>query len=181
LILSCPLRRESQVTVPAEDDYVRPLLEFVDRQVTPLVDWYQRKKRWPRRMHKATSAAVIILGALIPIASAWSAGTAARIFVGAIGVAITTLTSLAASYDWHQRWRIFAVAQGLLETQLANWELAIAGARMLPDQEGRAEALAATVTLLEAVNRARKEETESFFEREANGTVLPSAGSAADN
>lgn len=153
-------------------DYTQPLRELVEHQVLPLIDWYQRKKRWPRRLHKSTTAAVIVLGALVPIGSAWSASTFARVFVGVIGVTITTVTSLAASYDWYRRWRIFTVAQSVLESQLASWEFAIARARMLPGDEGRAEALAATSALLESANQARNEETESFFESQGDRAAL---------
>lgn len=147
---------------------LHPLRELVERQVVPLIEWYQRKKRWPRRLHKSTTAAVIILGALIPIASAWSASTTARVFVGVVGVTITTVTSLAASYDWYRRWRLFTIAQGQLESQLATWEFAMARAEMLPPEEGRAEAIAATSVLLEAANHARNEETEAFFESQGD-------------
>jgi hypothetical protein len=156
----------------AGDDFAGPLRELVERQVLPLIDWYQRKKRWPRRLHKSTSAAVIVLGALIPIASAWSGSTPARVFVGVVGVTITAVTSLAASYDWYRRWRIFTLAQSTLESQLASWEFAIARARLLSPEEGRDEALAATATLLAAVNHARSEETEAFFENQGDRSAL---------
>jgi uncharacterized protein DUF4231 len=152
----------------AAPDNLHPLRELVERQVLPLIDWYQRKKRWPRRLHKSTTAAVIILGALIPIASAWSASTTARVFVGVLGVTITTVTSLATSYDWYRRWRLFTVAQSQLESQLATWEFAMARAAMLPAEEGRADAIAATSVLLEAANQARNEETEAFFESQGD-------------
>ncbi len=151
---------------------MRPLRELVDRQVVPLVDWYQRKKRWPRRMHKSTTAVVIVLGALIPIASAWSGATPARVFVAVLGVIITTVTSLAVSFDWYRRWRIFTLAQSRVESDLATWEFAIAQARMLPADEGRAAAVAATSALLEAANQARNEETESFFESQGDRSLV---------
>ena len=155
-------------SAPGEDDFALPLRELVERQVLPLVDWYQRKKRWPRRMFKFTSAAVIILGSSIPIASAWSGSTSTRVFVGVVGAVITTVSSLAASYDWYRRWRNFTVAQSTLEAQLATWEFAMARARMLPTDEGRTEALAATASLMDAVNHARSEETEAFFESQGD-------------
>jgi len=161
--------------VSAPDDDLRPLRELVERQVLPLIEWYQRKKRWPRRLHKSTTAVVIILGALIPIASAWSASTPARVFVGAVGVTITTVTSLAVSFDWYRRWRLFTVAQSQLESQLATWEFAMAQARMLPPEERRTNAIAATSVLLDAANQARNEETEAFFENQGDRAVLTSA------
>lgn len=163
------------VAEPSPADFVHPLRNLVEQQVLPLIDWYQRKKRWPRRLHKATTAVVIILGALIPIASAWSGSTPARVFVGIVGVTITTITSLAASYDWYRRWRLFTVAQSQLESQLATWEFAIARARMLPEGEGRTEAIAATSALLKAANRARSEETEAFFETQEDQAAAISA------
>lgn len=158
---------------PSPDDFLRPLRELVERQVVPLIDWYQRKKRWPRRLHKSTTALVIILGALIPIASAWSASTPARVFVGIVGVTITTVTSLAVSFDWYRRWRLFTVAQNQLESELATWEFAIARARMLPVEEGREQAIAATSVLLEATKKAWTEETEAFFESQGDRAVVP--------
>lgn len=157
---------------PSPDDFLRPLRELVERQVLPLIDWYQRKKRWPRRLHKSTTALVIILGALIPIATAWSASTPARVFVGVVGVTITTVTSLAVSFDWYRRWRLFTIAQSQLESELATWEFAIARARMLPAEEGREQAIAATATLLEAAKKASLEETEAFFESQGDRTAL---------
>lgn len=157
--------------VSAHDHHLRPLREFVERQILPLIDWYQRKKRWPRRLHKSTTAIVIVLGALIPIASAWSAATPARVFVGVVGVIITTVTSLAVSFDWYRRWRLFTVAQGQLESQFATWEFAMARAEMLPVEEGRAEAIAATSILLEVANQARTDETEAFFESQGDRSV----------
>ncbi|MFL6125599.1 DUF4231 domain-containing protein [Actinophytocola sp.] len=157
--------------MPPPDD-LRPLRELVERQVLPLIDWYQRKKRWPRRLHKSTTAVVIILGALIPIASAWSASTTARVFVGVVGVIITTVTSLAVSFDWYRRWRLFTIAQSQLESQLGTWEFAMARAEMLPSEEGRAAAIAATSTLLEAANQTRNEEAEAFFESQGDKSVL---------
>lgn len=156
----------------SKEDYIQPLRELVDRQVIPLIDWYQHKKRWPRRLHKASTAAVIILSALIPVTTAWSASTTARVFVGVVGVAITTVTSLAASYDWYRRWRIFTIAQSTLESRVASWEFALTRARMQPEGEGRAEAFAATAELLEAANQARNDETESFFESQGDQTPL---------
>ncbi|HEU5073918.1 MAG TPA: DUF4231 domain-containing protein [Polyangiaceae bacterium] len=160
------------VTDASSDSFVRPLRELVEQQVLPLIAWYQRKKRWPRRLHKATTAGVIILGALIPIASAWSGSTAARLFVGIIGVVITVITSLAASYDWFRRWRLFTVAQARLESELAKWEFAIARARMLPEEEGRGKALDATAALLEVAESARSEETEAFFENQRDPAAI---------
>jgi hypothetical protein len=157
--------------VPSPDD-LRPLRELVERQVLPQIDWYQRKKRWPRRLHKSTTAVVIVLGALIPIASAWSASTTARVFVGVVGVIITTVTSLAVSFEWYRRWRLFTVAQSRLESHLATWEFAMARAEMLPAEEGRAEAVAATSALIEAANQTLGEETESFFESQGDKSVL---------
>jgi hypothetical protein len=154
------------------DDFIRPLRELVERQVVPMIDWYQRKKRWPRRMHKSTTAVVIVLGSLIPIATAWSGSTTARVFVGILGVVITTVTSLAVSFDWYRRWRLFTIAQNQLESQLATWEFAIARARMLPEEEGRAAAIEATSVLLEAANLARNEETEAFFEGQGDRAVV---------
>lgn len=154
------------------DDFLRPLRELVERQVVPMIDWYQRKKRWPRRLHKSTTAVVIVLGALIPIATAWSGSTPARVFVGVLGVVITTVTSLAVSFDWYRRWRLFTIAQNTLESQLATWEFAIARARMLPEEEGRAAAIEATSVLLEAANLARNEETEAFFEGQGDRAVV---------
>jgi hypothetical protein len=160
-------------TVP--DDFLQPLRELVDRQVLPQIEWYQRKKRWPRRLHKSTTAAVIILGALIPIATAWSASTAARVIVGILGVTITTVTSLAVSFDWYRRWRLFTVAQNQLESALAMWEFAIAQARLLPADEGREAAVVATSALLEAANKARNEETEAFFENQGDRASVTTA------
>jgi Protein of unknown function (DUF4231) len=146
------------------DDDLTALRSLVDRQVISLIQWYQRKKRWPRRLHKLTTTAVITLGALIPLASAWSSTAGTRIFVSIIGVLITTLASLAASYNWQERWRLFTLAQNALESALADWEFTITKAQLSGSPgQARTELIAATEKLLETVNQAREEETKSFF------------------
>jgi hypothetical protein len=166
---------DSRPVADSSPDFLHPMRELVERQVVPLIEWYQRKKRWPRRLHKSTTAAVIVLGALIPIASAWSASTAARVIVGVLGVIITTVTSLAVSFDWYRRWRLFTIAQSQLESALATWEFAVARARMLPAEEGREAAVAATLTLLDAANKARNDETEAFFESQGDRAAVGTA------
>ena len=137
---------------------------LVDRQVIPLIQWYQQKKRWPRRLHKSTATAIITLGAVIPLASAWSSTSGTRIFVSIVGVLITTLASLAASYNWQERWRLFTLAQSTLESALADWEFTITKSQLSgSSDQARTEILAATEKLLETANQAREEETKSFF------------------
>lgn len=146
------------------DDDLQALRTLVDRQVIPLIQWYQRKKRWPRRLHKSTTTAVITLGALIPLASAWSSTAGTRIFVSIVGVLITTLASLATSYNWQERWRLFTLAQSTLESALVDWEFTITKAQLSgPPEQARPDILAATEKLLETANQAREEETKSFF------------------
>ncbi|ALG08978.1 DUF4231 domain-containing protein [Kibdelosporangium phytohabitans] len=146
------------------DDDLEELRRLVDQQVMPLVDWYQRKKRWPRRFHKFTAGTVIVLGAVIPIASVLPGSTATRVIIGAIGVAITAISSLSASYDWHRKWRLSSIAQNLVESHLATWELAMTKARLAPSPVSMDDAIAATEALITAANRARNEETRGYFE-----------------
>lgn len=144
-------------------DFVR-LREIVDRHVMSLISWYQRKKRWPRRLHRLSSALIIGGSAFVPIATAWSAGTAARLMVATAGVLVTAVAGFATAYDWHRRWRLFAIAQNALEARIAEWEFALAAAELLPSvEQQRDEAVSATRDLLAAAGRIRRVETNEFF------------------
>ena len=51
-------------------DGIVELRTLVKREVVPLIGWYQRRKRWPRRLHRLSGVVVIALGATIPLLSA---------------------------------------------------------------------------------------------------------------
>jgi hypothetical protein len=97
------------------DGRIAELRALVEREVVPLIDWYQRKKRWPRRLHRLSGIAVIGLGATIPVLSAYTDAQPARVLVGTAGAVITVITGLATVYEWQKTWRIFTVAQTELE------------------------------------------------------------------
>lgn len=155
------------------DARIAELRALVDREVIPLIAWYQKKKRLPRRLHRLSGVAVISLGALIPLLSAYSDSTPFRVIVGAAGAVITVITGLATIYEWQKTWRIFTVAQTELEVQRLQWEVALGAADLLDDQQARLDAAAtATTTLLDAATQARRTETTEFF---AEKTDLPRA------
>ncbi|HEX6754855.1 MAG TPA: DUF4231 domain-containing protein [Mycobacteriales bacterium] len=147
---------------------------LVEREVLPLIQWYQRKKRWPRRLHRLSGVLVIALGATIPLLSAYSASPPTRIVVGTAGAVITVITGLATVYEWQKTWRIFTVAQAELETERLAWELALARADADPDQDARLRAaLTATEVLMEKASLARHSETAEFFASQSDPVRTP--------
>jgi hypothetical protein len=143
------------------DARIAELRALADREVLPLIAWYQRKKRWPRRLHRLSGIVVIGLGATIPLLSAYSDRGPVRIAVGVAGAVITIITGLATVYEWQKTWRLFTVAQTDLETARLRWELALHAAEGTPDRLARA--VAATESLLETATHARRSETTEFF------------------
>lgn len=153
------------------DGRIAELRALVEREVLPLIDWYQRRKRWPRRLHRLSGIAVIGLGATIPVLSAYTDAQPARVIVGTAGAVITVITGLATVYEWQKTWRIFTVAQTELEAHRLRWELALGAAEAETDQDERLRrAVAATESLLEHASLARRAETAEFF---AEQTELP--------
>lgn len=138
--------------------------EIVERHVRTLIDWYQRKKRWPRRLYRATTVAVILLGASIPLLSLGEPSAGTRLLTATVGVMISGLTGLATVTDWQRRWRIFTGAQTSLEVRLAEWELALAEAELVkPAERAQQMKLEATKNLLTASAAIRLMETQEFF------------------
>ena len=159
------------------DERIADLRSLVEREVVPLIDWYQRKKRWPRRLHRLSGIAVIGLGATIPVLAAYTDAQPARVLVGVAGAVITIITGLATIYEWQKTWRIFTVAQTDLEAHRLRWELTLGAADAETDQEERLRrAVAATETLLEKTALARRTETAEFFAEQAElPRTLPAA------
>ena len=150
------------------DARVAELRGLVEREVVPLIGWYQRRKRWPRRLHRLSGIVVIGLGALIPLLSAYSGSGPVRVIVGAAGAVITVITGLATVYEWQKTWRIFTVAQTELEAHRLRWELALGAADAEADQDERLRrAVTATEALLDAATLARRTETADFFAEQA--------------
>jgi hypothetical protein len=155
-----PVRTEDWQNAGVDAD----LVALVDRRVVPLVEWYQCKKRWPRRLYRATTTMVILLGASIPLLALGEPSEATRLLASVVGVTISGLTGLAAVYDWQRRWRIFTGAQTALEGRLAEWELAFAEAgQTVPPERTREIRIAATRDLVTAAAAIRQGETEDFF------------------
>lgn len=151
-------------TIGQVDHRIAELRALVDREVAPLIEWYQRKKRWPRRLHRLSGIAVIALGATIPLLSAYANSDLIRILIGAAGAVITIITGLATVYEWQKTWRIFTVAQTELEVYRLHWELALGTADLETDQVARLRrAVSATERLLEQASLARRTETADFF------------------
>jgi hypothetical protein len=158
------------------DSRITELRALVEREVMPLISWYQRKKRWPRRLHRLSGVVVIGLGATIPLLSAYADSTRVRVAIGVAGAVITVITGLATVYEWQKTWRIFTVAQTELEIHRLRWELALSAAETDPDQDERLRrAVAATEALLEQATLARRSETAEFF---AEQSELPRSAPA---
>jgi hypothetical protein len=140
---------------------------LVERHVRPLIAWYDGKKRWPRRLHRATTVAVILLGAGIPLLSINEPPEGFRWLTPAAGVTISALTGLATVTDWQRRWQVFTTAQTALEARLADWEMAMTEASLAPPERARQMRVEATRDLLAAALRTRQSETEEFFAGQA--------------
>lgn len=169
---------DAEQPVGARDEEV---LELVDRHVRPLIAWYQTKKRWPRRLYRATTVAVIALGASIPLLIIGEGECSSRLLTAAVGVTISGLTGLATVTDWQRRWQIFTGAQTSLEVRLADWELAIAEAGMAEPERARQMKLDATKELMAAAMAIRQSEMDAFFAGQPQVTdgAVRSAGLAS--
>jgi len=153
-----PSNAEPRADAPSDD-----VAAIIDRHVRPLIDWYQQKKRWPRRLHRTTTVAVILLGASIPLLSVAEPSYRSRLLTATVGVTISGLTGLATVTDWQRRWQVFTGAQTHLEVRLADWELALAEAELSEPGRARELRIEATRNLLNAATAIRLAETDEFF------------------
>lgn len=140
------------------------MLDLVDRHVRPLIDWYQKKKRWPRRFYRATTVTIILLGASIPLLTINDDQCDSRLLIASAGVSISGLTGLATVTDWQRRWQVFTSAQTSLEARVAEWELALAEAELAEPDQTRQMRFDATKDLVTAAMAIWQSEMESFFE-----------------
>ncbi|MFI6079292.1 DUF4231 domain-containing protein [Actinoplanes sp. NPDC051343] len=95
---------------------------LVETSLSESISWYQNHKKWPRRFHRISTMLLIVSGATIPILSAASVSWA-RVTVAGLGVAVTALAGLSASYRWDRTWQVFSDAQFELEDLASRWEL----------------------------------------------------------
>jgi hypothetical protein len=137
--------------------------DLVDRHVRPLIDWYQAKKRWPRRFYRATTVAVILLGASIPLLTISDDDCGSRLLIATVGVTISGLTGLATVTDWQRRWQVFTAAQTSLEARVAEWELALAEAGLAEPDQARQMRFDATKELVTSAMAIWQSEVEAFF------------------
>jgi hypothetical protein len=149
------------------------LPDLVDRHVRPLVDWYQQRKRWPRRFYRMTTVAIILLGASIPLLTINEEHCDSRFLIASVGVSISGLTGLATVTDWQRRWQVFTAAQTSLEARLAEWELALAEAQLAEPDQAPQMRFDATKELVTAAMAIWQSEMEAFFE------YLPQANDGA--
>jgi hypothetical protein len=149
---------------PDVDDVDDGMTDLVDRHVRPLIAWYQSKKRWPRRFYRATTVAVILLGASIPLLTIVESDCGSRLVIATVGVSISGLTGLATVTDWQRRWQVFTAAQTSLEARVAEWELAIAEAALAEPEQQRRMRFDATKELVTSSMAIWQSEMEAFFE-----------------
>ena len=161
---------------PFVDARIAELRALVGREVVPLIEWYQRRKRWPRRLHRLSGIVVIALGATIPLLSAYADTGSIRVIIGVAGAVISVITGLATVYEWQKTWRIFSLAQTEMEVHRLHWELALTAADASRDQETRLNlAVAATEDLMARASLARRSETAEFFARQSELPRTPPA------
>jgi hypothetical protein len=154
------------------------MFDLVDRHVRPLIDWYQTKKRWPRRFYRMTTIAVILLGASIPLLTINDDHCDSRLLIASVGVSISGLTGLATVTDWQRRWQVFTAAQTSLEARVAEWELALAEADLAEPEQARQMRFDATKELVTSAMSIWQSEMEAFFSYlpQAADGVGPGAG-----
>jgi hypothetical protein len=97
----------------------------VDSYVRQCHDWYQVKKRSPRRVFYTTSILVITLSAVITLISARE-GAEYRLTVGIIGVIITVASGINTLLRTERAWQTYALAQFNLEYLLRKWGTVLA-------------------------------------------------------
>jgi hypothetical protein len=136
---------------------------IVDNYVKKTSEWYQRKKRGPRRLYKLSVGVTIVGGASIPLLASFE-GPLFRLAVGVLGAAIAVVSGLSSFYRWERKWQIFAAAQFELEHALRVWELRLVDARSNRSQDEALKLIqAGTEQLLELTRRVRDAETNEFF------------------
>jgi hypothetical protein len=135
----------------------------VDSYVRQCHDWYQVKKRSPRRVFYTTSILVITLSAVITLISARE-GAEYRLTVGIIGVIITVASGINTLLRTERAWQTYALAQFNLEYLLRKWDLKISEAKYCTE-EAQALGIArkATEEIIEEAKKVRGGETEEFF------------------
>jgi hypothetical protein len=129
---------------------------FVDAHVASLRDWYHGRARRNRLAFRSAGVLVILLSAVLPLLAGfdfdhkdWT--------LGLIGVAIAVTTALRSFYQWDQLWSLLRQADFDLTDLLAEWELAVAGAKRPADVHGLTE------RLLQAADEVRGRESKGYF------------------
>lgn len=145
-------------------DSIESLESLLDMNVRTLVQWYQIHKKWPRRLHRITTASVIVAGAMIPLFAAVGESWARAVTAG-LGAVVAALASLNASYKWERTWRIFTDAQTHLEDLLAEWdeELVRVRGEQLSKVDQLSELRATALRLLRMARAIRASESRSYF------------------
>jgi hypothetical protein len=112
---------------------------------------YYRDRAWRKRIwFRAMSVAVIVLSGVLPLIAAfahdalvWSIAFSKDFVVAAISAAIAILTGLTTHFRWDVGWRSQTEALFALQGLKAEWEGAIARARLSKSADRLAELAAA--------------------------------------
>lgn len=150
-----------------EDDiseYLKEVESIQTAYVASRISWYQNKKKWPRRLARATTIALVVLSSGVPFLAS-SNGWKKDVLLPIAALLIAALSGLKASYQWEKTWQAYAVAQFMIEDALGTWKLKMSRARRSSSPKaGIDRAYRATLELLRVASTAREEETKVYFE-----------------
>jgi Protein of unknown function (DUF4231) len=130
---------------------------FVDAHVTSLRDWYHRRARRNRLAFRGAGVFVILLSAVLPLLAGFDFAHKDWT-LGGIGVAIAVTVALRSFFQWDQLWALLRQADFDLTELLAEWDLAVAGAKPADIHE-------LTEKLLQAANEVRARESKGYFSK----------------
>jgi hypothetical protein len=133
------------------DDYARKLMEF-----------YDRRAHWHRRLYRATGVSVILIGAALPLMAAPSY-PGKQIIVSLAGTVVAALTALRAFYRWDQSWILLRTTEMALTDAYWQWRAQIDGALRSEASGGQDARHAVTEAFLVRLTELRQREADSYF------------------
>lgn len=154
------------MTVNPEDSsqFLTEMSRIQRDYVASRVAWYQDKKKWPRRLARGTTIALIVLSSSVPFLTGVD-GWRKDVLLPIVALLIAALSGLKAAYQWERTWQAYAVAQFLIEDATGKWNVEMTRARHAVSAKASMDrAYRATLELLHVASTARDEETKAYFE-----------------
>jgi hypothetical protein len=145
--------------------------KFVARNVSPIRDWYQQKKKFPRRMYKVSLVVVVSSGVAIAGLSGVE-GDWPNTLVALLGSITAVASALAAAFRWERRWDLYTKAQMDIEAAVRRFELAVeksTGTLAQDPSDGGIEE--AVEVLCSTVDSILSDETALFFKELSNSSA----------